>query len=46
MEAGRDVFVYFNNDMGGHAVFNALELREFVRIIFCPSSFPFPESRC
>lgn len=30
MEAGRDVFVYFNNDMSGHAVFNALELREFV----------------
>ena len=30
MQACRDVFVYFNNDMSGHAVFNALELREFV----------------
>jgi uncharacterized protein YecE (DUF72 family) len=29
-ESGRDVFVYFNNDVGGHAVENALQLREFV----------------
>lgn len=27
---GRDVFAFFNNDAGGHAVHNALELREFV----------------
>ncbi|MGE0217841.1 DUF72 domain-containing protein [Mycolicibacterium sp.] len=26
-EQGRDVFVYFNNDLGGHAVHNARELR-------------------
>ncbi|MCV7195097.1 DUF72 domain-containing protein [Mycobacterium angelicum] len=28
---GRDVWVYFNNDLGGHAVRNALSLRELVR---------------
>jgi uncharacterized protein YecE (DUF72 family) len=28
--AGRDVFVYFNNDGGGHAVRNASTLRHFV----------------
>jgi uncharacterized protein YecE (DUF72 family) len=28
--AGRDVFVYFNNDGHGHAVRNAERLREFV----------------
>ena len=27
---GRDVFAYFNNDGHGHAVRNALRLREFV----------------
>jgi uncharacterized protein YecE (DUF72 family) len=27
---GRDVYAYFNNDDSGHAVANALELREFV----------------
>jgi uncharacterized protein YecE (DUF72 family) len=27
-EAGHDVFVYFNNDVGGHAVTNAIQLRE------------------
>ena len=28
--SGRDVFVYFNNDGDGHAVRNALRLRELV----------------
>jgi uncharacterized protein YecE (DUF72 family) len=28
---GRDVWMYFNNDLGGHAVRNALELRELLR---------------
>jgi uncharacterized protein YecE (DUF72 family) len=28
---GRDVWMYFNNDLGGHAVRNALTLREFLR---------------
>ena len=27
---GRDVLVYFNNDLGGHAVRNARELRSLV----------------
>jgi uncharacterized protein YecE (DUF72 family) len=27
---GRDVWVYFNNDLGGHAVRNALSLRELL----------------
>ncbi|WP_141772940.1 DUF72 domain-containing protein, partial [Mycobacterium malmoense] len=27
---GRDVWAYFNNDLGGHAVRNALRLRELV----------------
>lgn len=27
---GRDVWIYFNNDLGGHAVRNALSLRELV----------------
>lgn len=30
MAHGRDVFAYFNNDGGGHAVRNAARLREFV----------------
>lgn len=29
-EAGLDVYAYFNNDLGGHAIHNALELRELV----------------
>lgn len=28
--AGRDVWLYFNNDLGGHAVRNALSLRELL----------------
>jgi len=28
--AGRDVYVYFNNDIGGHAFYNALELTRAV----------------
>jgi uncharacterized protein YecE (DUF72 family) len=28
---GRDVYVYFNNDGGGGAVWDALRLREFLR---------------
>ncbi|OBA57987.1 sensor histidine kinase [Mycobacterium sp. 1100029.7] len=28
--AGKDVWMYFNNDLGGHAVRNALRLRELV----------------
>lgn len=31
LEAGRDVFAYFNNDAEGHAVRNALELTRYVR---------------
>lgn len=27
----RDVYVYFNNDLGGHAVWNALELKKMLR---------------
>jgi uncharacterized protein YecE (DUF72 family) len=27
---GKDVYVYFNNDIGGHAVWNALTLRDMV----------------
>ena len=27
---GRDVWMYFNNDLGGHAVRNALTLRELL----------------
>ena len=27
---GKDVWMYFNNDLGGHAVRNALTLREFL----------------
>ncbi len=30
LSAGRDVYVYFNNDEGGHAVKDALDLRGFV----------------
>ncbi len=30
--AGLDVYVYFNNDIGGHAVRNARELRDYVGI--------------
>jgi uncharacterized protein YecE (DUF72 family) len=29
-DEGRSVFVYFNNDIGGHAVRNALSLKEMV----------------
>ena len=28
--AGRDVYSYFNNDLGGHAIHNALDLRRYV----------------
>jgi uncharacterized protein YecE (DUF72 family) len=28
--AGRDVYAYFNNDLGGHAIHNALDLKKFV----------------
>ncbi|MEE3752772.1 DUF72 domain-containing protein [Mycobacterium intracellulare] len=28
---GKDVWMYFNNDLGGHAVRNALDLRELLR---------------
>lgn len=31
LAAGRDVYAYFNNDIGGHAVYNALDLRALVR---------------
>jgi len=27
---GKDVWMYFNNDLGGHAVRNALDLRELL----------------
>lgn len=28
--AGRDVYTYFNNDLGGHAVHNAIDLQRYV----------------
>jgi uncharacterized protein YecE (DUF72 family) len=28
--AGRDAYVYFNNDLNGHAVANAADLKRFV----------------
>jgi uncharacterized protein YecE (DUF72 family) len=31
LRRGRDVYAYFNNDAGGHAVRNALQLRRYVR---------------
>ncbi len=31
-QAGKDVFVYFNNDGGGHAVRNAMTLKSFLNI--------------
>jgi uncharacterized protein YecE (DUF72 family) len=31
-EEGRDVFVYYNNDIGGHAFRNALDLRSVLRL--------------
>ena len=30
LDAGRDVYAYFNNDLGGHAVRNALDLRRYL----------------
>ncbi len=30
LSAGRDVYAYFNNDLGGHAVYNALDLRRYL----------------
>lgn len=30
LSAGRDVYAYFNNDLGGHAVHNALDLRRYL----------------
>ncbi len=30
LEAGRDVYVYFNNDVHGHAVRNALDLKRYI----------------
>jgi uncharacterized protein YecE (DUF72 family) len=30
LRAGRDVYVYFNNDLGGHAVVNARQMREYL----------------
>ncbi|MBE3599795.1 MAG: DUF72 domain-containing protein [Limnochordaceae bacterium] len=30
LQAGRDVFCFFNNDVGGHAAYDALRLRELV----------------
>lgn len=30
LDAGRDVYAYFNNDVGGHAVRNALALRRYL----------------
>ncbi len=29
-DAGRDVYVYFNNDLGGHAIHNAMDLQKYV----------------
>lgn len=31
LSRGLDVYAYFNNDLGGHAVTNALDLRRYVR---------------
>ena len=30
ISSGRDVYVYFNNDIGGHAFYNALELKKLL----------------
>jgi uncharacterized protein YecE (DUF72 family) len=30
INSGRDVYIYFNNDIGGHAFHNALELKEML----------------
>jgi uncharacterized protein YecE (DUF72 family) len=30
LQAGRDAYVYFNNDVGGHAVANALDLKRYL----------------
>jgi uncharacterized protein YecE (DUF72 family) len=30
LRAGRDVYAYFNNDVGGHAVVNALDLKRYL----------------
>jgi uncharacterized protein YecE (DUF72 family) len=30
LDEGRDVLAYFNNDIGGHAIHNAKDLRRFV----------------
>lgn len=30
LESGIDVYAYFNNDIGGHAIHNALDLRRYV----------------
>ena len=30
LAAGRDVYAYFNNDLSGHAISNALDLRGYV----------------
>lgn len=30
LERGRDVYVYFNNDIGGHAIHNAGDLRRYL----------------
>ncbi|HWI39968.1 MAG TPA: DUF72 domain-containing protein [Verrucomicrobiae bacterium] len=30
LDAGKDVYIYFNNDAAGSAIFNALELREML----------------
>ncbi|MEJ7605829.1 MAG: DUF72 domain-containing protein [Bryobacteraceae bacterium] len=32
-ESGKDVYVYYNNDIGGHAFYNATALRESLRSI-------------
>lgn len=31
LEQGRDIYAFFNNDIGGHAVRNAADLRRYVR---------------
>lgn len=31
LQAGRDVYAFFNNDIGGHAVRNAADLRRYLK---------------
>ncbi|MFW6324719.1 MAG: DUF72 domain-containing protein [Desulfovibrionales bacterium] len=44
LDEGRDVFVYYNNDWDGHALYNAQDLIRFLRNRNAPVLLPFPSS--